>query len=62
MTRMVEVRTKILKANDVVARRLRERFDLERLLVVSLVSSPGTGKTMFLEETLRRLHARRLSR
>jgi hydrogenase nickel incorporation protein HypB len=54
-TRLVEVRTKILKQNDVVARRLRDRFANEGVLVVSLVSSPGTGKTMFLEETLRRL-------
>ena len=54
-TRMVEVRTKILKENDVVARRLRERFTRQGLLVVSLVSSPGTGKTMFLEQTLKLL-------
>ena len=55
VTRLVEVRTKILKQNDVVARRLRERFADRGVLVVSLVSSPGTGKTMFLEQTLRRL-------
>src|SRR5580698_3627408 len=54
-TRMVEVRTRILKENDVVARRLRERFARQGLLVVSLVSSPGTGKTRLLEETLKLL-------
>jgi hydrogenase nickel incorporation protein HypB len=52
---MVEVRTRILKENDVVARQLRERFARQGLLVVSLVSSPGTGKTKFLEETLKLL-------
>ena len=54
-TRMVEVRTRILKENDVVARRLRDPFVRQGLLVVSLVSSPGTGKTKFLEETLKLL-------
>ncbi|MGE5193940.1 MAG: hydrogenase nickel incorporation protein HypB [Deltaproteobacteria bacterium] len=54
-TRLVEVRTKILKENDVVARTLRQRFHESGVCVVSLVSSPGAGKTMFLEETLRRL-------
>lgn len=54
-TRLVQVRTKILKQNDVVARRLRERFHAAGLLTVSLVSSPGAGKTYFLEQTLRQL-------
>ncbi len=51
-TRLVEVRTKILKQNDVVARRLRQQFQDSRVLVVSLVSSPGAGKTLLLEKTL----------
>jgi hydrogenase nickel incorporation protein HypB len=57
-TRLVEVRTKILKANDVVARALRERFLAANTFVVSLVSSPGSGKTRLLEETLIRLRER----
>jgi hydrogenase nickel incorporation protein HypB len=55
---MVEVRTRILKENDRVARELREGFQAAGTLAVSLVSSPGSGKTMFLEETLRRLRER----
>jgi hydrogenase nickel incorporation protein HypB len=51
-TRLVEVRTKILKENDVVARSLRQAFREAGVYVVSLVSSPGAGKTMFLEKTL----------
>ncbi len=51
-TRLVEVRTKILKENDRVARELRQRFREAGVLVVSLVSSPGSGKTLFLEQTL----------
>jgi hydrogenase nickel incorporation protein HypB len=51
-TRLVEVRTKILKENDIVARALRQKFHDDGVFVVSLVSSPGAGKTMFLEKTL----------
>ncbi len=54
-TRLVEVRTKILKQNDVVARKLREQFQAAGVFVVSLVSSPGAGKTTFLQKTLERL-------
>lgn len=57
-TRLVEVRTKILKQNDVVARRLRERFQASGVDVISLVSSPGAGKTAFLQKTLERLRHR----
>ena len=53
--RILEVRTKVLKQNDVLARALRDRFAGAGVLVVSLVSSPGSGKTTFLRETLCRL-------
>jgi hydrogenase nickel incorporation protein HypB len=56
--RIVEVREGILKKNDLLARELRERFDRAGLTVVSLVSSPGAGKTAFLERTLRELKDR----
>jgi hydrogenase nickel incorporation protein HypB len=49
---MVEVRAKVLKQNDLLARALRERFHEEGTCVVSLVSSPGSGKTAFLEKLL----------
>jgi hydrogenase nickel incorporation protein HypB len=51
-TRLVEVRQHVLKNNDVVARTLRARFHEAGVYVVSLVSSPGAGKTMFLEKVL----------
>jgi hydrogenase nickel incorporation protein HypB len=50
--RMVEVRRNVLKQNDVTARALREHFRAEGILAVGLVSSPGEGKTTFLEKTL----------
>ena len=53
--RMLEVRTQILKKNDELARGLRRRFADAGVLVVSLVSSPGTGKTEFLKQTLLQL-------
>jgi hydrogenase nickel incorporation protein HypB len=50
--RLVEVRQHVLKRNDVVARALRQRFGQNGVYVVSLVSSPGSGKTAFLESVL----------
>jgi hydrogenase nickel incorporation protein HypB len=50
--RMLEVRKNVLKQNDVTARALRDRFRAQGTLAVSLVSSPGAGKTTFLEKTL----------
>lgn len=53
--RLIEVRKNVLKQNDMTARALREQFRAAGVFVVSLVSSPGSGKTMFLEKTLTRL-------
>ena len=50
--RMIEVRRNVLKQNDVIARTLREQFRSAGVFVVSLVSSPGAGKTTFLEKVL----------
>lgn len=54
--RILEVRQKVLKQNDLLARSLRERFRAAGVFVVSLVSSPGAGKTTLLREILRRLN------
>ena len=54
--RLVEVRRKVLKQNDVLAGELRERFQRAGVTVVSLVSSPGSGKTRLLERILTELH------
>lgn len=53
--RLVEVRQNILKQNDMLARSLRQRFQDAGVFVVSLVSSPGAGKTALLEKTLTRM-------
>jgi hydrogenase nickel incorporation protein HypB len=49
---MVEVRARILKENDLLARALRERFQQADVTVISFVSSPGAGKTTFLEKLM----------
>jgi hydrogenase nickel incorporation protein HypB len=53
--RLVEVRQNVLKQNDLLARGLRSRFREAGVRVVSLVSSPGSGKTALLETALTRL-------
>jgi hydrogenase nickel incorporation protein HypB len=57
-TRIVELRRGILKKNDELAAGLRDRFTSAGVLVLNLVSSPGTGKTAFLERTLTELRKR----
>jgi|HubBroStandDraft_6_1064221.scaffolds.fasta_scaffold100568_4 hydrogenase nickel incorporation protein HypB len=56
--RLLEVRQNVLKQNDVIARALRERFRQAGVVAVSLVSSPGSGKTAFLEKILTVLGSR----
>lgn len=54
-TRIVELRRGILKKNDELAAGLRQQFTAAGVLVLNLVSSPGTGKTALIERTLRAL-------
>ncbi len=56
--RIIEVRTRILKKNDELARAFRARANAAGCYVVSLVSSPGTGKTELLKQTLAGLAGR----
>ena len=51
-TRLIEVRQRVLNKNDLAARDLRSRFEQAGVCVLSLVSSPGAGKTAFLERVL----------
>ena len=54
-TRIVELRRGILKKNDELAAGLRASYAAAGVLVLNLVSSPGSGKTSLLVETLRRI-------
>src|SRR3981189_857183 len=51
-TRIVEVRAKVRKQNDLLAHALRRRFWDSGVSVVGLVSSRVSGKTAFLEKLL----------
>ena len=53
--RLVSVERDLLARNNAVAEENRRRFQAARTLVLNLVSSPGSGKTALLVETLRRI-------
>jgi hydrogenase nickel incorporation protein HypB len=48
----VEVKEKVLSANDQVAAVTRERLSGRGIFTVNLISSPGSGKTTLLERTV----------
>jgi hydrogenase nickel incorporation protein HypB len=48
----IEVEKNILQFNDVGAARNRGYFEAKGIYTINLVSSPGSGKTTFLERTL----------
>lgn len=54
---MVQVRleSNLLGANELLARKNRNAFSRQGLLVVNLMSSPGSGKTTILEKTIENL-------
>ena len=53
--RTVEVRQAILDKNDRLAERNRGFFRARGLLVLNFLSSPGSGKTSFIRESVRKL-------
>src|ERR1039458_6281378 len=53
--RTVEVRQAILGKNDRLAERNRGFFRARGLLVLNFLSSPGSGKTTFIRESVRKL-------
>ena len=55
LRRTVEVRRAILDKNDRLAERNRGFFRGRGLLVLNFLSSPGSGKTTFIRETVRKL-------
>ncbi len=49
---VVELEQDILQNNNLLAARNRGYFDAKNIFTLNLVSSPGSGKTSFLERTL----------
>jgi hydrogenase nickel incorporation protein HypB len=50
--RVIPVERDILQENRNIAERVRGYFDAKKLFALNLVSSPGSGKTTFLERTI----------
>ncbi|MCD8538759.1 MAG: hydrogenase nickel incorporation protein HypB [Leadbetterella sp.] len=48
----------LLKANDFVAKAIRDRLAEHNILVLNICSSPGSGKTTLLQETGKRLNGK----
>jgi hydrogenase nickel incorporation protein HypB len=48
----IEVMRGLMDANDQLARHNREHFDKHQVTAINLMSSPGSGKTRLLEETI----------
>jgi len=53
--RTIEIRRSILEKNDRLAERNRGFFRARGLIVLNVLSSPGSGKTTFLRETVKAL-------
>jgi hydrogenase nickel incorporation protein HypB len=51
----VSVLQNLLSQNNQQAEHNRSHFDAHQVLVINLMSSPGSGKTALLEETIKRL-------
>lgn len=48
----ISVLKKVLSANDAVAEAIRELFRKNKIFVINLMGSPGSGKTMIIERTI----------
>jgi hydrogenase nickel incorporation protein HypB len=51
----VEIEKKVLNENQLLAEQLRDRYRVNGVCCVNLISAPGSGKTLLLERTLERL-------
>ena len=56
--RVINLEQDILQRNNLLAERNRGYFEAKKIFCLNLMSSPGSGKTSLLEETLRRLKGR----
>jgi len=53
--RTITVETEVLSKNNLIAERNRGYFDAKNITVFNFVSSPGSGKTTFLEQTIKKI-------
>jgi hydrogenase nickel incorporation protein HypB len=52
---IITIERKVLEKNDELAAQLRNEFKRNKLFVINIVSSPGSGKTSILEKTIENL-------
>ncbi len=52
---IITIERKVLEKNDELAAQLRNEFKKNKLFVINIVSSPGSGKTSILEKTIEKL-------
>jgi hydrogenase nickel incorporation protein HypB len=52
LSEKIKLEKKVLSRNDLLAADLRKLFATDKVAVMNLVSSPGSGKTSLLEKTL----------
>jgi hydrogenase nickel incorporation protein HypB len=49
---VISIERKVLEKNDAIANQNREKFKENKNFVINLVSSPGSGKTSLVEQTI----------
>jgi hydrogenase nickel incorporation protein HypB len=49
---VIKVERKILEKNDAIAQQLRTTFQEKKIFAINLLSSPGSGKTSLIEQTV----------
>lgn len=54
--KIIQIRKNILEDNDINAQKLRDKFKKHKILVVNIVSSPGSGKTELLTKLIPELN------
>jgi len=54
-SKKIHVMQKLLKANDAIAAEIRSSLKAKKIFFINLMSSPGSGKTTLIEETVKRL-------
>jgi hydrogenase nickel incorporation protein HypB len=57
-SKKITVMQKLLKANDAIAAEIRSSLKDKKIFFINLMSSPGSGKTTLIEETVKRLGKR----
>lgn len=58
MLPIIELKQNIFRENEVTADKIREELKQKHILMINVMSSPGSGKTSVLMQTIRRLQSK----